>query len=308
MWKHILILFETLFENFCAGLSFQKSAKKQGPRAGSRTQFFSSVGTGIFKSNRYIYRSGLSFPVFSLMNIPENSTLTGVVFLVFLTLPFPGNTTSIHSTAEKGDDTAFIEQLKQGAAPNQRDKQRNTPLILASRVGHFSKVKILLSTEEGRNGINFKNKSGETALISAAKNGHEEVVKLLLENGPKVNLTDSKHNNTALMAAIQSSFPNKDRIVKSLLQRKANPNLRNKTGNTPLMEALSSTVKRKEIIILLLQYGANPRLRNQEGLTAKDLALQMEGGEEIAALFENQGRSEGFLTEVVEACFELWSD
>ncbi len=72
---------------------------------------------------------------------------------------------------------------------------------------------------------------------------------------------------TPLMLAVQGGAFNQ---VKALLQKGADPNIQDSSGNTALMEA----AKRQNfpMVQILLQYGAWPSIRNNQGLSAEDFS------------------------------------
>ena len=60
-------------------------------------------------------------------------------------------------------------------------------------------------------------------------------------------------------------------VVKMFLEKKANCNMQNKVGRTPLM--MASCSGHVECVHLFLEKGANIMSVDQDGKTAKDLAL-----------------------------------
>lgn len=113
----------------------------------------------------------------------------------------------------------FIERVKsllwQGAEVNIKDKNGDTPLILAiesepivAQAGDYNmrracydgKIEMVkLLVKEGAN-IETKSKYGNTPLICAAHHGETEVVRFLLEQGADIKAV-GRHGNTALLSA-----------------------------------------------------------------------------------------------------------
>lgn len=117
----------------------------------------------------------------------------------------------------------FIERVKsllwQGAEVNIKDKNGDTPLILAiesepivaqaqsyssdynmRRACYDGKIEMVkLLVKEGAN-IETKSKYGNTPLICAAHHGETEVVRFLLEQGADIKAV-GRHGNTALLSA-----------------------------------------------------------------------------------------------------------
>jgi ankyrin repeat protein len=98
---------------------------------------------------------------------------------------------------------------------------------------------------------------------------------MLLKRGANANLRDRFTGDTPLIRAcsvIQTDGeydPPSLPIVRMLLQRRANPNLHNKAGETAL--TLAAAQGYHEVVRALLKAGANPRLRNKYGATPLQL-------------------------------------
>lgn len=85
--------------------------------------------------------------------------------------------------------------------------------------------------------VHMEDGNGSTALHYAAAHGHLNALMVLTESDPDIDLNSANRDcNTALHIAVLSEQEN---IVKFLLEpgRSINPNLRNKKGRTPFVEA-----------------------------------------------------------------------
>lgn len=136
---------------------------------------------------------------------------------------------------------------------------------------------------------------GSTPLIIAIQEGHVKTAKNFLIAGADLNLQDS-NGTTALEKAVTKNYcykhiDNYKDIIAMLLDKGANPNLKNKYGNTPLMlAALECFIDYdgSEIATMLLNKGADPNWKNNDDFTALIFAAQS-SNENVAALLLNNG-------------------
>ena len=167
-----------------------------------------------------------------------------------------------------------------------------TPLLFAVRDGNVDMIRLLLD-----HGADLGQSSGNhtSPLLIALLNGLVGVATELLERGADPNAADDYHR-AALFAAIDLRNFNHDKygdlptdgrdplpLIKALLQKGANPNLRTDTvpvhglmqfdaswvnfdGQTPFVRAaLSGDI---EVMRLLLASGADPNIGTTQGTTA----------------------------------------
>ena len=113
---------------------------------------------------------------------------------------------------------------------------------------HYDMVKLFL--DHGAD-TDCTNRDGEVPLTQAIRS--PEIVSLLLDYGAHINVGDPL-NHAVLDNAIDS--------VSILLERGANPNNKDSTGNTPL-----HYVRSEETVQLLIDYGADKNITNNEGFT-----------------------------------------
>lgn len=122
-----------------------------------------------------------------------------------------------------------------GADVNAQDRQRDSPFLLAGAEGRLEILKLALAA-----GADLKstNRYGGTALIPACHHGHVETVRLLLTTG-----IDVDHVNnlgwTALLEAVilGDGGPTYQEIVRMLIGARANPDIADRNGVTPLAHA-----------------------------------------------------------------------
>jgi len=100
------------------------------------------------------------------------------------------------------------------------------------------------------------------ALKLAAAEGKIDEVKRLVEQASIPVDQPDEYGDTALHAAAQNG---RNEIVKYLLAKGANPNVRNKVGSTPLHKLVASKYEQKSILKQLLKANADPTIRNGAG-------------------------------------------
>jgi hypothetical protein len=125
--------------------------------------------------------------------------------------------------------------------------------------------------------VNASDQTGWTALMLASAMCQERAVRKLLDWGARVESQD-REGDTALMgAAAAFCSPEGGReaqvaIIQLLLQHGADPNGRNRIGETPLMTV--TTYGNFAGLQVLLNSGARTELRDQNGRSALDYAHQ----------------------------------
>jgi ankyrin repeat protein len=120
--------------------------------------------------------------------------------------------------------------VKGGANPNAVDDDLDSALTIAAFIHDIKLVKLL--TSHGAD-VNYRNHNGLTPLHDAAfasLKAAQEISRILLDQGAYVNALDSL-GRTPLMCAVDNR--NVD-LVKILLERGADPTLRNNHGERAL--------------------------------------------------------------------------
>lgn len=146
------------------------------------------------------------------------------------------------------DISVMQELLSQGAQIN-----AGHALHQAVRDNDIPRTTFLLANNADVNSFEF----GETPLMTAAYQGFDDIVKLLLSSKKaKLNLQDDG-GYTALHNAVSGGHNNNNprylNILTMLLQAGADPNIKNKRGNSPLWLTENSN---KLMYDLLIKYGA----------------------------------------------------
>nr|WP_217346078.1 ankyrin repeat domain-containing protein [Noviherbaspirillum sp. L7-7A]MBV0880447.1 ankyrin repeat domain-containing protein [Noviherbaspirillum sp. L7-7A] len=182
--------------------------------------------------------------------------------------------------AYHGDLRQVDALLQAGADVNDADANRNTALIVATRMGQANVVRRLL--EAGAR-VDSANHEGLTALHMAVLAENVEVVGMLLKKAPPLNQLD--HSGfTPLSLAVQNDHP---RLVQTLLAAGADPNIAvsgasSLSGLTPLLTAVLH--KQHEIAGLLLDAGADVHYATDNGRNAIRFAVQRKDPEMVDRL------------------------
>jgi ankyrin repeat protein len=106
-----------------------------------------------------------------------------------------------------------------------------------------------------------------TAMVATSPDGQLEAVKLSKRNGPYPRLLDNYNKTTAFIRASRSGQIS---VVRVFLKKEVHFDLDRTARFTDLMAA--SLNGNTDIVKLLLEKGANPYLKDKEGKTALDYA------------------------------------
>lgn len=146
-----------------------------------------------------------------------------------------------------------------------------------ARSGTVDQMKMLFN--KNKDTINSISPMGFSPLILACYRGNTAVAEFLISNVKDINYNSS--SGTALAAvSVKGNIP----LAKLLLEHKADPNIADPIGMTPLMYAVQ--FENKELIRLLLKYTANTKQANDEGKTSLDYAA-FTNNQEIINLLKN---------------------
>ncbi|MFC4293306.1 ankyrin repeat domain-containing protein [Sphingorhabdus arenilitoris] len=131
-------------------------------------------------------------------------------------------------------------------------------------------------------------RTGEGALHIVIKRRDARWTGFLLQRGLNPNVAD-RSGNTPLILATQLNFPEG---ADWLLRYKANVDQSNRSGETPLILAVQ--LRYAELVRALLAKGANPdKTDNVAGLSARDYAKRDSRAADIVALIEANDKKQG---------------
>ncbi len=119
------------------------------------------------------------------------------------------------------------------------------------------------------------------SLLGAIKSNDLSRVKVLLHNGADISIADDDSDNVLMYAALYSTAE----CMRQLLEKGANPNARNKLGETPIMWCSHDIEKTK----LLLEYKADVNAKTKEGNTAFLVACVGKSQLEMIKLYLEHG-------------------
>ena len=186
--------------------------------------------------------------------------------------------------ARRGDIAMLTALIGAGAAADTSGLDMALPA--AAQSGNVEAFRLLLRSGAR---LDARDPFGYTVLMCATASGNPAMLKEVLKYQPEVNAAvvrphagpeafpgaDSGEGMTALMeASSQSAFSaapegaERAEIVRLLLEAGADPNVRNKHGNTALMLC----TKRADIALLLIKAGADVNATNDEGKSALSMA------------------------------------
>ena len=113
-----------------------------------------------------------------------------------------------------------------------------------------------------------RDRNGWTPLHEAVRDSQPDVVRALLAAGADVNARID-YGSTALLLAVEATWLDTV-VIRTLLDARADTELANRSGLTPLLSA--ALRKRSEAFTMLLAAGADPCARDAQGRTIVDLA------------------------------------
>ena len=169
-----------------------------------------------------------------------------------------------------GDAKTVGAFLSKGLDTDTADRDGNTILMIAARLGHQDLVSLLVSRKAS---VTRRSPHGDTALMMASLKGHLAIARLLVANGAQVS-----HAGWAPLH--YAAFEGRAEVVKYLLEKGADKNSLAPNGFTPLM--LAARGGHLEAARSLLYEDADVTVRGPKGETALGIAqerknLELEG-------------------------------
>ena len=203
-----------------------------------------------------------------------------IILLVVIVLLDDGfaRADDLHEAVKRGDTRTVKNLLSKGSNVDLKDKNGQTPLILAAELGYKEIVELLLANGAD---VNTRDSYGCSPLWLAASAGHRGVLELLLSKGADVNVMD----NSGFTPLHEAAGGGHTEAVLLLLAKGSNVNVpaKNEKGWSPLHFAVLKG--NMEVVALLLSKGANPNAKGKDGYTPSTMAIKI-GQDKMIDLFK----------------------
>jgi uncharacterized protein len=128
---------------------------------------------------------------------------------------------------------------------------------------------LLIELLEAGCDVNAQDEEGRTALIQATIYNNVEAVQILIEHGANVNTRDFFGGNAALHFAAKNYSIE---LLQLLLKNKAEIDIKDINGYTPLSKAVLNSSGKGQAIQLLLLHGADRNSKNNQDVSPLELA------------------------------------
>ena len=217
-----------------------------------------------------------------------------------------------HTPLMNASDMGHIEVvellLAAKASVEARNKTAMTALMFASQSGNLDCARALVVAGAQ---LNVQKEDGFTPFFFAVQNAHAKLAEWLLGEGADINCQNKKRNTPLMRAAEHGSSEIDDAVLRLLIDRARRSEnaleleLKNEKGRTAVHAACtgSATVA----LLRLLAARANPNVADENGMTPLHIASQVGDARLVRVLCSNgadpnAATSEGGHTPLMEAC------
>jgi ankyrin repeat protein len=207
-----------------------------------------------------------------------------VCSLVSLAQATPAQDVALIAASERGDAAAVTRLIKEGASVMERDGQGRTALLAATHANRVEAARVLIAAGAD---VNAKDNIEDSPFLYAGAEGRDEILKMTLAAGADLASTN-RYGGTALIPAAHHGHVSTVRI---LLATKIDKDHVNRLGWTALLEAVilgDGGAAHTEIVRQLVAARANVNLADREGVTPLAHARRR-GFMTIAAIIEAAG-------------------
>jgi TonB family protein len=215
--------------------------------------------------------------------------------------------TALRQAANRGDADMLKSLLAAGLVNNA--KAMNAALQRAAASGKPEALRLLLA---GGASPDWTDPNGGTLLMAAAISGVPEVVVQALAFDRNVNARTKTEGRTALMMAVaqpdsdpEGAEVNRAKVARLLLEKGANPNLKDGSGSTALIDCAHDA----DAAQVLIDHGADLNAQDNQGFTALMSTSDIDVVRVLIASGEDLSlRSMGGTTALEMAQRDGWSD
>jgi hypothetical protein len=186
--------------------------------------------------------------------------------------------------AEAGDAAQVRTLLARGASVKARDARGRTALLAATQGNRVDAARLLI--EAGAD-VNAQDDMRDSAYLLAGARGYLEILRMTLAAGADLKSTN-RYGGTALIPACHYGHVE---AVRELLKTKIDVDHVNNLGWTALLEAVilgDGGAAHAEIVRLLVAAKANPNIADRQGITPLQHA-KGRGYREMAVVLEQAG-------------------
>lgn len=173
------------------------------------------------------------------------------------------NETKLHTAAANDDVAAIRDLLSKGTNIEASDGNGRTALLVAT---HGNKVHAAKALIEAGADVNAKDNINDSPYLYAGARGHLEILKMTLVHGADLKSTN-RYGGTALIPASERGHVE---TVRTLIEAGIDVDHVNNLGWTALLEAIilgDGGVRHQQIVDLLVTARANVNLADKEGVT-----------------------------------------
>ena len=159
---------------------------------------------------------------------------------------------------------------------------KDTLLMTAALKASLRIVELFIAAGSNVNAVNSRGRTPlHCALLIWRPWNYTKLAALLIENGAKVNVSD-KYGDTPLHYA---AYTGDEKTLNLLIDKKADVNAVNISGETPLYEAL---VNNEKLTKLLIDKGAKVNVENKEKITPLHVASRFASYETVKLLIDKK--------------------